>query len=76
MVPKALHPDLPAPVPGRKAWKIDEARALLGGISRKSIYDLIEAGALRTVMIAGRRLVPDTAIDELLEGARHPEGSA
>lgn len=61
------HPDLPRPVPGRRAWPIDEARQLLGGISRKTIYDLITDGALPTVFIGGRRLVPDRGINELIE---------
>lgn len=57
------------PIPVRRAYPVDEARALIGGISRKSLYDLIRNGELRTVMIAGRRLVPDRAIDDLLTRA-------
>jgi hypothetical protein len=64
--PSPGHPGLPDHIPRRRAWKVDEARQLLGGISRKSIYDLIKSGELRTVMIAGRRLVPDDAISEVI----------
>ncbi|WP_295886688.1 helix-turn-helix domain-containing protein [uncultured Thiohalocapsa sp.] len=61
------HP--PAEFPARKAYPVEEARGLLGGISRKSIYDLINAGELRSVLIAGRRLIPADAIDELIRSA-------
>lgn len=50
----------------RRAYPIEEARALLGGISRASLYELIQSGELVTVMLAGRRLVPSQSIDELL----------
>ena len=65
------HHDRPAPPEfvRRKAWSVDEARELLGGISRASLYELINSGDLRTVMLCGRRLVPDDAIDELLTRA-------
>lgn len=53
-------------IPNRKAYPVDEARALLGGISRASIYELIAAGQLLTVRIAGRRLVPESSIDAII----------
>lgn len=63
-------PDLAAQIPARRAYPVDEARALLGGISRKSIYDLINDGSLGTVMFSGRRLVPADAIDSLIAASR------
>lgn len=54
------------PIPVRRAYPIEEARALLGGISRKSIYDLIQGGDLPSMMVAGRRLVPAESIDSLI----------
>jgi excisionase family DNA binding protein len=72
------HPDAPKlpTTTRRKLWSVEEGRALLGGISRASIYDLIRSGELRTVMIAGRRLIPDQAIDELISNALDREAAA
>jgi hypothetical protein len=41
---------------------VDDARTLLGGISRDRIYREIGAGRLRTVTAGRRRLVPMSAI--------------
>jgi hypothetical protein len=63
------HPCSPSPgkqIPNRRAYPIEEARALLGGISRKSIYDLIQSGDLPSMYVAGRRLVPAESIDALI----------
>ena len=38
------------------------------GISRTAIYELINAGKLKTVKIGRRRLVPIEAIEELVAG--------
>jgi excisionase family DNA binding protein len=38
------------------------------GISRTALYELIEAGKLKTVKIGRRRLVPVEAIEELIAG--------
>jgi len=61
------HPDRPTlpALTHRKVWSVTEAMQLLG-LSRKSIYDLLKSGDLRSVMIAGRRLIPDGCIDELI----------
>jgi predicted site-specific integrase-resolvase len=40
------------------------------GIGRTSLYELINEGKLETVIIAGRRLVPVTAIRALIEEAK------
>ena len=64
-----------APSPLRRAYPVDEACALLGGISRVSIYRLIDSGELATVLIAGRRLVPTASIDDLLS-AKLAEGKS
>jgi excisionase family DNA binding protein len=56
----------------RKAWSVAEA-CILTSLSRASIYDLINRGELKSVMIAGRRLIPDAAIDELIENALNRE---
>ena len=60
---------LPTPasvIPSRRAYSVDEARALLGGISRASIYELLQSGELPSIKVAGRRLVPSDGIDSLI----------
>ena len=48
----------------RRALRINEAAALYG-ISRSTIYVLMARGTLRTVKLAGRRLIPRDAIEAL-----------
>lgn len=62
----------------RKAYTVKEARALIGGISQAAFYKLVNAGELKTVKIAGRRLVPDESINELIQrsmSADHPQAA-
>lgn len=44
---------------------VDEAARRLG-LGRTKLYDLIGSGALRTVTVGRRRLVPVAALDELV----------
>ena len=54
----------------RRAYQVNEATAAYG-LSRSTIYKLISVGALRTVKIGGRRLIPVEAIEALIaESAR------
>lgn len=46
---------------------IDEAARLIG-VSRRTVYELVARGRLRTCKLGRRRIVPVAAIDELLEG--------
>lgn len=58
----------------RRALSIPEfCRAI--GISRSSAYLLVNAGTLRTIRLGGRRLVPVSEIDRLLEGGSANNGS-
>ena len=52
---------------GRELYSIKEARALLGGISRNSIYELLRSGNLPSVVLGCRRFIAATAIAELIE---------
>lgn len=52
----------------RLAYDASEAAAALG-CSRQTIYDLINAGSLRSLKFGGRRFIPVAAIRELLDGA-------
>jgi excisionase family DNA binding protein len=54
-------------VPERLAVSIAEA-GLLIGVSRTTIYKLIDAGLLATVTIGRRRLVLIASINELMKG--------
>jgi excisionase family DNA binding protein len=55
-------------VPERRALSVQEAARALG-ISRASLYRLVQQKRLATVKIGSRRLVPVTALDNLLEKA-------
>ena len=52
---------------GRELYSIKEARELLGGISRNSIYELVRSGNLPSVVLGWRRFIAATAIAELIE---------
>jgi excisionase family DNA binding protein len=51
--------------PPRLAYSLAEVESLLG-LSRSSLYKLIEAGKLRTVLHGRRRLVPAHELKALL----------
>ena len=46
----------------RELYSIEEARLVFGGISRATIYDLLNSGELPSVVIGRRRFVPAAAI--------------
>ena len=48
----------------REAYSVNEARQKLGGISRKTIYDLINSGDLVSFTLGRRRLISGNAIRE------------
>jgi excisionase family DNA binding protein len=47
-------------------YSIQEARKLLGGISRNTIYQLLRSGDLASVVIGCRRFISAAAIAELI----------
>jgi excisionase family DNA binding protein len=48
-----------------------DARQLLGGISRSTLYRLIQAGHIRPVKIGRRLMIPASEIERLaVEGTR------
>jgi excisionase family DNA binding protein len=54
--------------PAKMAYSVVEfAQAI--GISRPTVYVMIQRGQLRTVMIGRRRLIPATEIERVLSGA-------
>jgi Helix-turn-helix domain len=50
------------------AYRVNDA-IKVSGLSRTSIYRLIGEGKLRSVLVAGRRLIPADALRDLLRGA-------
>ena len=46
----------------RELYSIEDARFMLGGIARATIYDLLNSGELSSVVIGRRRFVPAAAI--------------
>jgi excisionase family DNA binding protein len=49
-----------------------EEAAMILGISRAHGYRLISRGELRHIRLGGRILVPDRAIEDLLDGPQAP----
>ena len=47
------------------AYQINEA-VRVSGLSRTTIYELMKAGRLKTILVAGRRLVPAANLKALL----------
>jgi hypothetical protein len=50
------------------AYRINDAAAI-SGLGRSSLYKLMNSGQLRSVLVAGRRLIPAEALRELMQGA-------
>jgi excisionase family DNA binding protein len=59
---------VPLPPDTVLAYRIKDA-ARVAGLSRSSLYSLIGEGKLRSVRVAGRRLIPADALRDLLRGA-------
>jgi excisionase family DNA binding protein len=57
----------PPPLPSdiALAYGVNDA-AKVSGLSRSSIYNLIGEGRLRSVLVAGRRLIPADALRDLV----------
>jgi excisionase family DNA binding protein len=51
----------------RALYSIQEARKLLGGISRNTIYQLLRTGQMASVPIGGRRFISAAAIADLID---------
>jgi excisionase family DNA binding protein len=53
----------------RELYSVEEARSLLGGISRITIYHLLNNGELASVTIGRRRFIPAGAITAFIATA-------
>jgi hypothetical protein len=60
--------DLPLSPDIALAYRVNDA-IKVSGLSRTSIYKLIGEGKLRSVLVAGRRLIPADALRSLLGAA-------
>jgi excisionase family DNA binding protein len=58
----------PLPPDAVLAYRVNDA-AKVAGLSRSSLYELIGEGKLRSVLVAGRRLIPADALRDLLRVA-------
>ena len=57
----------PTQITAPRAYRVrDFCKAF--GVSRSTVYNLMADGRLRTVRIAGRRLIPADAAEALLQG--------
>ena len=53
----------------RQTYTVPEVATILG-IGRNTAYEICRTGEIPTIKIGGRVLVPRSAIDELLNGAK------
>ncbi len=53
---------------------IDEAREILGGISRNTLYDLLREGKLASTPIGRRRFISAVAIEQYVAAATTTQG--
>jgi excisionase family DNA binding protein len=65
-----------SPVIERAAYPLTEAQALLGGISRGTLYNMRDRGEIRLVKLGRRTLVPADEIRRLIEGGVESKAEA
>jgi hypothetical protein len=58
----------------RELYSIEQARALLGGIARNTLYDLLRSGALASVPIGRRRFISARAIAAFIADSSTTDG--
>jgi excisionase family DNA binding protein len=62
-----MQPTMNISSAARRAYQVKEAVATYR-LSKSTIYKLMAAGALRSVKIGGRRLIPVEALEALIRG--------
>jgi excisionase family DNA binding protein len=60
----------------RRLYSIDQAREILGGISRNTLYKMLKTGALGSVVFGTRRFISDEAIDQFVIASSTTESPA
>lgn len=58
--------------PTRLLYPVNEVAGLLGGVTPRYVWSLIEHGRLRTVKIGRRRLIPHDALAQFLASLNVP----
>jgi len=56
---------------GKIGYTVDQFITDIVPIGRTSLYKLIKEGKLKSVLIAGRRIIPATEADRLLNPSNH-----
>lgn len=51
-----------------KLHDIESTKAQLGGLGRTTVFELLRTGALRSVKVGKRRMVPQSEIDRYIAG--------
>lgn len=54
----------------RRAYAVPEVAELLGGVTERFVWHLIEDGSLPSIKIGRRRLVPAEDLDAYIKGLR------
>jgi len=54
------------PAAAALAYRVNDAAAI-SGLGRSSLYKLMNSGQLRSVLVAGRRLIPAEALRDLIQ---------
>jgi hypothetical protein len=58
----------PPPLTAAITYRVEDA-VVVSGLSRANLYRQLQSGKLRSVFVAGRRLIPADALREFLRGA-------
>jgi excisionase family DNA binding protein len=69
-MPHCVVPEIP--LADRSCFSVGEAAAL-AGLSVSFLYVLMERGALRSIKLGARRLIPREALQELLADREPPQ---
>ena len=64
-----FSPNAESTMRDRELDSIEDARALLGGISRNTIYSALRTGELSSVVIGCRRFISAAAIEEFIQAS-------
>jgi excisionase family DNA binding protein len=63
--PSGALVDLEANIPARRLYPIEEARYLLGGMGRSTLYAAVKRGEIKIVKLGRRSYISATEIDRL-----------
>ncbi len=68
MIPQHRNRDgLDAGPPQRRLYPVDEAAELLGGITERSVWNLVATNKILSVHVGRRRMIPAEAIESYVQ---------